>query len=96
MNGVILLIAKSNTCLIFANSFVLQSFQKVGSFVYNFVLDIWIVFIFKLELVGWELLDGKVGAADGALVGKDIGSFSRSSVEDVINIGVCKDILQSY
>lgn len=49
--------------------------------------DFRVILILDLEVVGGELVDGEVGAADGALVRDDVGSLGNSAGQDVVHVG---------
>ncbi len=84
---VIFLIVKPNSCFVFASSCIAQGLNQVWSLVNdNIVLNVWIFFIFNLEVVSWELLNGKIGGADSSGMTDNVCSFSYSSSKDVVYV----------
>lgn len=77
---VVLLVVESDAGLVLGHSLVVERLDEVDSLINdNVVLDVGVLLILELEVVGGELVDGKVGSADGALVADDIGSLSDSA-----------------
>ena len=95
VDGVILLIIESDACLVLADSIVAECLQDVGPLVYNNLVGLVGVFVVdQIEFVLRQLLNGEVGAAEGALSGKNVRGFGGSSCSNVVHIRlVCLLIL---
>ena len=88
-DGVVLLVVESDAGLVLSDSLVVERLNEVGPLVDDdVVLDVGVLLILDLEVVGGELLDGEVGAADGTLVADDVGSLGYSTVQQVVNVGL--------
>lgn len=90
-DGIILLVVESDASLVLGDTVVGECFEQVDSLIdHNVMLKIRILLILDFKVVGRELSDWKIGGADGTGVGNDVGSFSHSSGQDVVNVGfVC-------
>ena len=83
------MVVESDAGLVLGDSIVVECLDEVDALVDDdVVLDVGVLLILELEVVGREDLDGKVGAADGALVADDVGSLGHAAVQQVVNVGL--------
>lgn len=84
---VVFLIVKPDSCFIFASSCIAKSLNQVCSLVNdNIVFNVWIIFIFNLEVICWELCNGKIGGTDSSGMTDNVCSLSYSSCKDVVYV----------
>ncbi len=84
---VVFLIVKSDSCLVFAYSWIRHGLKQVDSLIdNNIVLNVWIFFILNLEIVWWELCNGEIGGTDSSGMTNNVCSFSYSTSKDVVYV----------